>query len=154
MVMNPGKQQAFRDYWCAGPDDLITLTNVSADYALPDVVIAGLPTGFTIDRVVMMYKMRELEDTSGAANAVNTAAADIQARRNGSSYIDAIVISDNQWRAPASSPSSGDVIIGSIDISGEANGNVTMEFQINDILVDANNLLLRDIYTGVRVYLI
>lgn len=152
MVANPSTQPQFRDFW-SDMLVLVTITNLSTQIALNDVVVAGLPDGFTIDRVVAMLKIRSVEDSSGVLNRLTTVGGEtpaVQVQR--AAYIDGINLQDDQWEVAASSRDSGDVQVGDIDVQAQVDQNATINFRLDDVRADGNNLLLHDVQTGLRVY--
>ncbi len=61
---------AYIDFW-SDTVHVIDLPAVAADVDLPDVVVAGIPSG-TLARVVGVLKVRALENiNSGGPNAIN-----------------------------------------------------------------------------------
>jgi len=146
----------FMDFW-SDPSASVTLTagGESGVVALPDVVVADLPTGVTIIRVVAVIKIALIRDSSGSDNAIDVATGHIEVQKGGAGgYMTAINIPDNAWLVDVSSSAErgGDALIGSIDIKTKVNGNGTYNFEFDDIGVDGNSLLLVDVIVGLRVY--
>ncbi|KKL63930.1 hypothetical protein LCGC14_2170190 [marine sediment metagenome] len=148
-----GRAVYHMDFW-SEIDDLITLNATAANEALPSVVVAEIPAGAIILRVIAMIKIGEFEDTSGAENSIVLAGTEhIQVKETaGGAFTDAIKLLAAQWFTGASLHRGGDVLIGNIDIAGEVNANDTYDFQIENADVTAANLLLRDVQCGLRVY--
>lgn len=63
------------DFWSDNDDEIALTTSAGADHNLPNLTIAGIPTGVTVIRVVAMLKIALIKDTSTADNAVNGATA-------------------------------------------------------------------------------
>lgn len=146
----------FMDFW-SDPSASVTLTagGESGVVALPDVVVAGLPTGVTIIRVVAVIKIALIRDSSGSDNAVDVATGHIEVQKGGAGgYMTAINIPDNAWLVDVSSSAErgGDALIGSADIKTKVDGNATYNLQFDDIGVDGNSLVLADVIVGIRVY--
>lgn len=140
------------DFWSA-IDDLVTITTTAADQALPSVTVANLPSGATITRVIAMFKYRAAEDTSASANNLVLAGTEhIQVDKSGGTYIDAIQLIASSIQVASSARDGGDVWVGDIDIKSEVDGNDTYEFRFENADALGNNLLLRDVQTGLRVY--
>ncbi len=141
-------------FWSAY-EDLITITGAAQDLALPSVVVAGIPAGATITRVIAMLKYRIVENTNAAINKISTAGPvtpAVQVKETaGGAFTDAITIIDDMIQVAATSRDGGDVLVGNIDVSAEVDGNATYDFQLDDILADGANLLLRDVQVGLRV---
>lgn len=148
---NLSDQVSPMDFW-SDVDDSISLPAVAADTALPDVVVSGVPSGVTIDRVVAMLKVRSIENTSASgANAIN-GAQNIQVRKSSGSWVAAINLANNQWTVAASTREAGDVLIGDNDLKTTVDGDATYNFQFADALVDYANLQLNDVIVGLRFY--
>ena len=141
------------DFW-SEIDDLITLDSTAGDEALPSVVVAGIPSGAVVTRVIAFISIGAFEDTSTAENKVVLAGTEhIQVKETvGGSFTDAIKLLANQWLTGASAVRGGSVMIGSINIAGEVDGNDTYDFQIENADVTGASLLLRDVQVGLRVY--
>ena len=141
------------DFW-SDVDDVVDLPAIAADTALPSVVVSGLPTGLTLDRVVAMLKTRAIENTNaGGTNAIN-GAQNIQVRKGAGAWLNAINLTDNQWLVAASTRESGDVLIGDNDLKATVDGDATYGFQIDEALVDLASLRLNDLIIGLRFYFV
>ncbi len=139
------------DFW-SDVDDVIDLPVGPADTALPDVVVSGLPSGVTLDRVVVMLKVRAIENTNaGGPNAINVA-QNIQVRKAAGAWVAAINLADNQWTVAASTRESGDVLIGDNDVKATVDGDATYNFQFASAAVDLASLRLNDVLVGLRFF--
>ena len=146
---------SFIDFW-SDIDDLITLTTATSNVVLPDVIVADILAADNIVRVIGMLKYRELEDSSTTENGVNGAAT-INVKKStgawGADDVMLIDVPDNTMLTPASKFSSGDLFIGDNDAASEVDGNATYNLRFDgNIFVDGDNLLLRDVQVGLRVY--
>lgn len=151
-VSSSNNSMSHMDYW-SEVEELLTITNTAADATLPAVTVAGLPSSATVRRVTAMLKYRAVEDTSAAANSLVLAGTEhIQVDKTGSTFIDAIKLVAGMVQVAASTRDGGDVWVGDIDIAAEVNSNDTYEFRWEGADVTGNNLLLRDLQTGLRVY--
>lgn len=144
------------DFW-SDPASSVVLTagGEAAPVALPDVVVAGLPVGATILRVVAILIISVLRDTSTADNAVDVATGTVEVRRGpGGTWTTAINIPINSWAViVGTSPDRGGApLIGNIDVSGEVTGNGTYNLQFALLGVTGSNLLLLDVMVGLRIY--
>ncbi len=147
-----GTGMAFMDFW-SEIDNIVTVTSTAANQALPDIVVADIPSNSSIKRVVMMLKFRAVEDTSGSENSLVLAGTEhIQIDKTGGTYIDAIKLIAGMTKVAASSRDGGDVWIGDIDISSEVDGNDTYETRWEGADCTGNNLLFHDVQVGLRVY--
>jgi len=137
------------DFW-SDLDDVIDLPAIAADTALPSVVVSGLPSGLTIDKVVVILKTRAIENTNaGGPNAIN-GAQNIQVRKAAGAWANAINLPDNIWTVAASTREAGDVLIGDNDVKATVNGDGTYNLQFDNALVDLASLRLNDVMVGLR----
>ena len=135
------------DFW-SDLDDVIDLPAIAADTALPAVVVSGLPSGLTIDKVVVMLKTRTIENTNaGGPNAIN-GAQNIQVRKGAGAWANAINLPDNLWTVAASTREAGDVLIGDNDVKATVDGDGTYNLQFDTALVDLASLRLNDVMVG------
>lgn len=152
---DPPNPVCHMDFW-SDNDDEIAITTVAGNLNLPNVVVADLPSGITIIRVVAMLKIALIKDTSGADNAVVgvTMALKVDADSLYGSTVAAIDIPDNSWAVDVSEATErgGDVMIGDNDIASEVTGNATYYGRFENADCDGNNLKLKDVAWGVRVY--
>jgi len=139
-------------------DDIVTLTTATTNVALPDVTIATIPANTTIIKVVGMIKMRALNNTTQAANAINGASAINVKLSTGTWGVDDVLLIDianNAWYTEASTKEGGMLVEGDNNASTEvtANGTYNLRFSGN-VFVDGNNLELIDVMVGLKVYFI
>ncbi len=143
-----------RDFW-SDTDDIVSITAAATDTALPDVVVAGLDTDITLERVVLLLKVRKIANSSSTgANALSGAQV-IEVKENSEAWavgITAINLTDNMWTVPTLTEDAGDVIVGDNDIKATVDGNGTYNVQIASALADYANLNLSDLQVGVRCY--
>lgn len=145
------------EFW-GDVDDIITLTTGTTNMDLPNVVIADIPSNTTITRVVGIIRIRALNDTSGATNAINGAAI-IRVKKSTGAWatddVDLITIPDNILSTSASTKEGGVTINGANDAASEVDANATYNLRFNgNIFVDGNNLQLIDVNVGLQVYFI
>jgi len=139
------------DFW-SDLDDVIDLPVGPTDTPLPSIVVSGVPSGVTLDRVVVILKVRAIENTNaGGANAINVA-QNIQVRKAGGTWVPAINLADNQWTVAASTRESGDVLIGDNDVKATVDGDGTYNFQFASAAVDLAVLRLNDVLVGLRFF--
>lgn len=142
-------------FWSDQDDEITLTTTATDDFALPNITIAGLPTGITLLRVIAILKIALFRDTSTANNAINGATAlQVDADVAYGSLVSAITIPDNSWKivVATSSDRGGDVMIGNIDVKAEITGNGTFYARLENIACDGNNLLLEDVQWGLQIY--
>ncbi len=140
----------YKDACC---ESVFTITSTAADQSLPSVTVSEIPVGATVSLVKAMLKYRVAKDTSATKNSlVINGTEHIQVDKTGCTYIDAIELVKGMIEVEASSESGGDLWVGSINISSEVTGDDTYEFQWEGSDAIGNNLLIRDLQTGLRVY--
>lgn len=148
---------SFMDFW-SSLDDMITLTNTSYDVSLQNVIVANVPANTTIVRVVGMLKMRAINNTSVATNAINGAVVIKVKKSTGTWGVDDVALislPDNILSVSASTKEGGLLIDGNNNASTEVDGNATYNLRFDgNTFVDAANLKLIDVSAGLRVYFI
>ena len=145
------------EFW-GDVDDLITLTTATTNVDLPNIVVADIPAGATITRVVGMIRMRALNNTNAAVNAINGANT-IRVKKSTGAWavddVDLINIPDNILSTAASTKEGDIVIHGTHDAAAEVDGNATYNLRFNgNVFVDGNNMELIDVDAGLRVYFV
>ena len=140
------------DFWGAIIEELQLTSALQANLALGgNVVIAGIPAGATITRVVVMFLCRAIENTNAAANKLQDA-QNIEVNFDGGAFIDAINWADDLFAVALSTREMGTVMIGDNDVKATVTGNGTCTFRIDAARADQNNLQFNDYQCGVRVY--
>lgn len=143
------------DFW-SDNDPEIAITTVSGNLNLPNCVVENLPADITIIRVVALLKIALIKDISGSDNAVNSAtmALKVDAASDYTSTVTAIDIPDNSWAVDVSEATErgGDAMIGDHDIHTEVTGNATFYARFENAACDGNNLKLKDIAWGLRIF--
>ncbi|RJS70660.1 hypothetical protein CW696_05545 [ANME-2 cluster archaeon] len=143
------------EFW-GDVDDIITLTTTTTNVDLPNIVVADIPSGATINRVIGMIRMRALNNTAAVVNAINGAAVVNVKKSTGTWGVDDVAlmnIPDNIWNTAASTKEGGMLIEGDNDAASEVDANATYNLRFNgNIFVDANNLELIDVAAGLKVY--
>lgn len=143
------------DFWADNIPQVVLTQTATDDFNLSNLVIAGIPTGATLVRVVVLLKIASIRDTSGSDNAVNgTTALKVDADSGYASTVTAIDIPDNSWAVDVSQAleRGGDIMIGDNDVKTEITGNGTFYARLENICADGLNLNLEDVAWGVRVY--
>lgn len=152
-----GRQLFSMDFW-SNPQEEVSIPAMAGTLTLPSVTVADLPAGATIVRAIAMLKFRMVENTNVAANKLNGATVPatsqvIQVRDDTpGTWRDAVNFVDDQFGLAASTREGGDVLIGSVDIAVEVDGNDTYEFQYLLALADVASLNLNDCQTGLRIW--
>jgi len=136
----------------------IDLPAAAADTNLPDVVISGIPTGATLDKVLVFLIVRAIQNTNaGGANAIE-GAQNIRVKKSTGAWgvddIIAIPLTDNMWTVAASTREFGDVIGGddAHDVKSEVDGNATYNLRFEDANVDLDFLRLNDVQVMIKVW--
>ncbi len=136
--------------WWSNTQELVTFTTSAAVKSLPDVVVAGIPGGAIVQKVIAVFKFREVSDSSSVLNDMNGAFA-IQNRLSGGSFVTAINGVDQQFQVPADERGPGDVLIGDNDRVADIFADGTYNFQFASIASTGSNLLLRDVQCGLII---
>lgn len=148
---NLNRGVSFIDFWSDIQEE-VAIPAGAADQTMPSVVVAGLPSGCTIVRVVAMFKFRAIEESSAGANKLS-GAQDIQVRDDTpGDWADAINFPDDAFGLAASAREGGDVIIGDNDIKSTVDGDDTYNFQWDEAVADAASIKFNDVQTGLRVW--
>ncbi len=151
----------FIDFWSA-PTDKITITNVAADLTFPDIVVAALPSGLVIKKVVLVLSVRALNNTNAADNYISAAGKTIRIKKStgvwGVDDVVGITIPNSGLYCKASAKENGPVIIGSADLSAMVNANGTYNIMSNQttrgdgLVALGASLELYDVQVGLRVF--
>lgn len=143
--------RAVYPFW-SDSDDVIDLPAVAAPITLPSVVVTGLPSGMTLERVDVVLKVRAIENTNaGGPNAIQGAQV-IQVQKGAGAWVTAINLPDNLWTVAASTREAGDVLIGDNDVKATVDGDGTYNFRLPSALVDLASLRLNDVLVGLRFF--
>jgi len=138
--------------WWSDTQETVTFTTAAAVKSLPDVVIVDLPADAVVQRVIAVFKFRQVEDTSAVLNDLNAACgSNIEMRETGGTFIDAINLVDQQFQVPASERGPGDVLFGDVDLTCELNSNTTYNFQFESVASTGSSLILRDVQCGLQI---
>ena len=147
----------FTDFW-SNPITEAEIDSAGVTVSLPGVTVGGLPDGATVLRAIAIFKFRMIENTDASANALDgdtepATSQVIQVRDDTpSDWIDAINFVDGQFGLGGETRESGDVCIGSIDISGIVVGNAGYEFQWLLGRANQDSIIFNDIQMGIRVW--
>ncbi len=157
-----GRKFSIVDFWSAPTNKIVAVNAPVVDIPFPDIVVAGLPAGLTIQRVVLIMTGRALNDTSGADNFINAANKRLRIKTAagvwGVNDIVAITFALNSLYVKAGAKEAGPVIIGSADLSALVTGNATYNVRSDQttrgdaIVAQGNNLELYDVQVGLRVF--
>jgi hypothetical protein len=145
------KQFHVVDFWSV-PQEEVAVPAVAADQALPDVTVAGLPSGAIVARAIVLFKFRMIENTNAGANKLS-GAQEIQVRDDTpGAWTDAVNFVDDQFGIAGSTREGGDVVIGAIDVSATVDGNDTYNFQWDEAVADLASLNFNDVQMGLRMW--
>jgi len=141
------------DFWSDIVEELQLTGTLQSNLALTgaDVVIAGIPAGATLVRVVVMFMCRAIENTNATANKLY-GAQNIEVNFEAGAFVDAINLADNLFGVAGSTREMGTVIVGDNDVKATVTGNGTCTFRIDSAKADLNYLNFNDYQVGVRVY--
>lgn len=150
---------SYVDFWSVTDDVIAVTATADQDYNLPDVTVPTLPTGFTIYRVVLLFKCSLIRDTSGSDNGIDEAGL-IRIKADGDANFDAngitaYTILDNMWLVDVTNVGrdrGGDAFVGATDLSSKVTGADTYNLRLDSISADGSNLELHDVAVGLRIY--
>ena len=156
-----GRNFSLIDFWSALADK-ITVAAAAGDLTFPDIVVSGLPTGFTMRRVVLILAVRALDNTDAADNYIDAANKTLRIKAAagvwGTDDIIALTFPINSLYCKGNQKEPGPVFIGSVDLSSVINANGTYNVMSNEtdrgdaISALADNLELYDVQVGLRVF--
>lgn len=152
MIGKWNPKTSFMDFWST-VDDNIAVDTVAGDENLPNVVVAGIPTGVKLVRVVGMLKYTKRVDSSGAINYTQAAQViSVDSSSGRDSVVTMINIPSSSLHTAANGTEAGDIIHGTNDVKAEVTGNGT--YYVTWELADAHgsSLTLHDVQVGLRVY--
>lgn len=142
----------------SGLEHLIQIDGAAADLDFPDVVIANLPDGAVIDRVLAYLWFRAIKDTSTAANYIDAASKTLRVKKSTGSWgtddLVAITFDNSSLYVAASTKEGGTLIMGSANLASEVDGNATYNFRSEQtnradaISALADHIELYDVQTG------
>ncbi len=149
-VVIPEKLVKAMTFW-SDVDALITLP---ADIALPNIVVADLPSGATVTRAILILKYSSKKDTSGTDNYIKTGKITSK-ETTGGTYVDAINLIAGEIEVTASTKEGGDVHPGDNNISGDTSditGNCTVQSVFSGVTTAGASIELHDVQVGIKVY--
>jgi hypothetical protein len=140
------------DLWSAYEPQVV-LSSSAENIDLPSITIAGLPAGVSIVRAVMMFKYRTIENTSDGDNSLS-GGQNIQAQKAiDGSWVTGIALNGDECFVPATTRETGDVMMGTNDISGQIPENgAEMNFQWTQAQASDDELNLNDVQVGLRIW--
>jgi len=143
---------SYIDFWTTYSTQ-VQLTTVAENKLLPSITIAGLPPDATIIRAIMILKYRTIENTSTAANGVS-GDQNIRAKKAvDGSWVKGIALGGGECSVPATTRETGDVMMGTDDVSGQVPANdAVMSFRWTNGLAAQNNLNFNDVQVGLRIW--
>jgi hypothetical protein len=139
------------DFWSL-PQEEVAVTSGAGNKALPDVVVAGIPTGNVVIRAVALFRFRVVENTFAGANSLSGAQAIQLQDDSPSGYINAINFVASMFTFTAVGREGGLIIEGAIDVKVPVDGIDTYNFQWTAAVAAQNNLQFNDVQVGLRVY--
>ena len=149
------------DFWSAGLEEVqIGDAGAGATVALPNIVVADLPAGAIIVRAIVMFKFRMIENTFAGVNKLNGATVAgtsqvIQIRSDAPlAYVDAINFVDDFFTLGDTDREGGDVIIGTIDVSGATGVDEEDDYNLQWLLgrADFDFINFNDVQVGLRIW--
>ena len=145
------------NFW-SDPLEEVQIDGTGVTVTLPGVTLDGIPSGASILRAIAMFKFRMVENTNAAANKLNggtmPGTSQVMQVRDGTpgTWINAINFADNLFGLEGQTRESGDVCIGSMDISDIVDGNGNYEFRWLLGRADSDFINFNDVQMGIRVW--
>lgn len=134
--------------------DVDALITLPGDTALPNVVVADIPSDATVIRAILILKYSSKKDTSSGDNQI-TAGKITSKETTGGTYVDALNLISGEIKVTADTKEGGDVHPGDNDISGSTSGiigNCTVQSVFDGVTTTGASIELYDVQVGVRVY--
>ena len=131
------------------------LTDTGIDTALPSITAVNFPSNVTPTYARLLLKYRELEDDSNVNNFITLDGSEhIQFRQNSGTYIDAITLKDKMLNVAAGARSSGDAMVGAIDLIAElfSGVNGTYNVQWENAQSFGDGLIIYDLQAILQVW--
>ncbi len=142
------------DFWSIH-DACVTITDTESTIALPAVTVADLPCCIVVTRANIMIKWRLTVNTNAcnANNLIGDCTPALQVKCDGGcAWVDGHLIVACMLETASCSRESGDVWIGSICVQPTICGNDIYCFRFCQAEAAFNNLELKDMQTGIRVF--
>lgn len=149
------------DFWSAGLEEVQIGDGVAgATVPLPDITVFDLPPGATIVRAEVMFKFRMIENIYAGVNKLNDASVAltsqvIQIRSDAPlDYVDAINFVDDFFTLASETREGGDVIIGTLDVSGATCVDEEDTYNLRWLLARADHdfINFNDVQVGLRIW--
>lgn len=134
--------------------DVDALITLPADTALPNVVVADIPSDATVIRAILIFKYSSKKDTSSADNQITAGKITSKETTDGT-YVDALNLISGETKVTADTKEGGDVHPGDNDISGSVSGitgNCTVQSVFSGVTTTGASIELYDVQVGIRVY--
>lgn len=126
------------------PQVSLIATAPAGDLSCPSIVVAGLPTGFTVTHAFLSIKWSKIVNGNGAANALSGTQY-IQLKLSSGSYTNAIKIVDGLYPVAGSAEGESDVLWGDINLATTVTGNGTYEIQWTQALAALASLTFKNV---------
>ena len=158
-----GRKYPFLDFWCHPAADKVTIDSSDQDIVFPSILVAGLPSGLTLVRVVFILTIANLKDTSTANNYINAAGRSIRLMLTGGAWgtndVIALTLDNLALYTTGSGERGGPVLMGpDLKTTLPTIGNGTWLIQSDhDARADSlkslgDDLELYDVSTGLRFF--
>lgn len=160
LLTSRDRQLFTMDFWSVPVEEIAVPFAEATLNTLPSVTVADLPGGAVIVRAIAMFKARIIENINAAANSLDGATDPgvrqvIQVKDSAAgAQTDAIRFVDEQFSIAAGPlREGGDVLIGSIDISGAGVVDANDTYAFRWLLAKAHLLGINfnDVQCGLRI---
>lgn len=83
------------DFW-SNINNIINLPALAADTPLPNIMVSGVPSGVTLNKVITILKIQTIKNTNaGKSNAIN-GTQNIQVRKGAGAWVTTINLTNNK----------------------------------------------------------
>ena len=110
----------------------------------------ALPSGATVWKAYLILKFREAYCAND--NYVSTGGTVQVQKSSGGSWTTGITLPAGVWDVVGGSPAAGDCLIGNADVSSQVASGSEVEFRIDSVRANADDLKVRDIQLGLQIY--
>ncbi|GAF99562.1 unnamed protein product, partial [marine sediment metagenome] len=141
------------------PQEEVQVAQTAGTKALPSVTVADLPGGATVVRAIAMFAARVIENVhateannlDGATAAGTSQVIQVQDSTLGT-WRDAIKFVAGQLGVAATLREGGPMLIGSVDIAVEVDGDATYDFRWLLAKAAQDHLQFNDVQVGLRIW--
>lgn len=153
MSFASGGGQGFIDFWSIAAQSL-AFSTIATDVDLADIVVAGLPTGFIIDRVNLMMSVGciSISTSDNGLNGTQNISVKLSTGTFGVDDVIGMSFTTNAWRLKSSGYHISSFVIGNADLKSEVTGEGTYNVRWNDADWQDGTASFNPISFGLRIF--